>query len=369
MRYQQSWTTGDPVTEDCQRNLEATIHQALEHGINHIETARGYGTSEYQLGKVLPQLPRDEIIVQTKVWPDKDLKVFIDRFEESMGYLKLDHLDLFGFHGINNEDFLEALKICLPTALKWKEQGRIRNIGFSTHGPTDVLVKTIETGEMDYINLHWYYIFQDNWPAIQAATKHDMGVFIISPNNKGGLLYNPSEKFKALTAPLNPMVFNGLFCLSRPEVHTISCGASKPEDFDVHLETVELLDQAEDLVGPIEQRLNDEMAKVLGEEWANTWQEGLPKWFATPGEMHIPVILRLRNLALAFDMIEYGKMRYNLLGKADHWFPGNMADKVGDYDLTKCLAQSPHASVIPGYLKETEELLGGEAVERLQKED
>jgi len=43
-----------------QVNLEACIHRALELGINHIETARAYGTSEMQLGNVLPKLPRDK---------------------------------------------------------------------------------------------------------------------------------------------------------------------------------------------------------------------------------------------------------------------------------------------------------------------
>jgi predicted aldo/keto reductase-like oxidoreductase len=42
-----------------QENLEATIRRSLEVGINHIETARGYGTSEVQLGKILPHIPRD----------------------------------------------------------------------------------------------------------------------------------------------------------------------------------------------------------------------------------------------------------------------------------------------------------------------
>jgi len=54
MRYQYQWqdTTEDKIPLDNQRNLEATIEQSLELGINHIETARGYGTSEMQLGKI-----------------------------------------------------------------------------------------------------------------------------------------------------------------------------------------------------------------------------------------------------------------------------------------------------------------------------
>ena len=59
----------------------------------------------------------------------------------------------------------------------------------------------------DYVNLHWYYINQDNWPAILDAQRHDMGVFIISPSDKGGHLYNPPERLIELCHPLSPMVF------------------------------------------------------------------------------------------------------------------------------------------------------------------
>ena len=44
-----------------------------------------------------------------------------------------------------------------------------------------------------------------NFPAIEAATKHDMGVFIISPNDKGGMLYKPPQKLADATAPLTPV--------------------------------------------------------------------------------------------------------------------------------------------------------------------
>ena len=368
MRYQQSWKTGDPVTDENQKNLEATIHRAIELGINHIETARGYGTSEEQLGKVLPKLPRDEIIVQTKVAPFAEPEKFQKVFDQSMSLLQLDHVDLFAFHGINNQETFEHYLRCLPTARKWQEQGRVKHIGFSTHGPTDILVKTIETDELDYINLHWYYIFQDNWPAVEAATKRDMGVFIISPNDKGGLLYKPSDTFTELTKPLHPMVFNGLFCLSHPEVHTLSCGASCPEDFEIHLETAEKLDEAEKHIAPILERLENHLADKLGSEWVESWQQGLPEWDETPNDVNIPVILRLYNLCKAFDMFEYGKMRYNLLGSGDHWFPGKKYDALDGADLTPCLANSPHKDVIPNYLNETHAMLVGEAKKRLQEE-
>jgi predicted aldo/keto reductase-like oxidoreductase len=67
-------------------------------------------------------------------------------------------------------------------------------------------------------------------------------------------------------------------------------------------------------------------------------------------------------------MIEYGKMRYNLLGSGGHWFPGNKADKLGEVDLAECLENSPHADKIPEMLAETHELLKGEQKKRLQED-
>ena len=69
MRYQYKWqdVPQNEIPLKNQENLEATIKKSLEIGINHIETARGYGTSEIQLGKILPKFPRKKLVVQTKV--------------------------------------------------------------------------------------------------------------------------------------------------------------------------------------------------------------------------------------------------------------------------------------------------------------
>lgn len=369
MRFQQSWKDDDPITHESQANVEACVRRALGLGINHIETARGYGTSECQLGKILPQLPRSDIYVQTKVGPSKDVQKFSDTFEHSMSLLRLDYVDIFSFHGVNDDETLEATMACLDTAQRWKREGRIRDIGFSTHGGVDIVRKAILTDAFEHVNLHWYFIYQDHWQNILEARNRDMGVFIISPNDKAGMLYKPSQKLVQLCAPLHPMVFNGLFCLSYPEVHTLSCGVSRPEEFDIHMETVKLLPRVHDVLPAIEKRLKDEMARVLGDAWVETWDKGLPKWNEVPGEINIEWVLRLRNLALAFDMIEYGKMRYNLLGNGGNWFPGQSASKVRELDLSTCLRHSPHATTIPELLAETDAMLGGNPVKRLQENE
>ena len=144
MRYQHKWQDVPPgeVPAAGQANLEATIHRALELGIDHIETARGYGSSEMQLGWVLPQIKRDRLIVQTKVAPFADPEEFLRTFDQSMKHLRLDHVELLSFHGINHRQHLdETLRKggCLEVCRQLQREGRVRHVGFSTHATPDVI--------------------------------------------------------------------------------------------------------------------------------------------------------------------------------------------------------------------------------------
>lgn len=373
MRYQFKWqeVPAWQIPQGNQQNLAATIEAALNVGINHIETARGYGTSELQLGRILPTLARERLIVQTKVSPSSNSKEFRRDFEKSLANLRLDYVDLLALHGINNAELLHnSIRPggCVDVAKQLQAQGKVRFIGFSTHAPTDIILQAIETNLFDYVNLHWYYIYQFNWSAIVAANRRDMGVFIISPSDKGGMLYKPSPKLVELCAPLSPMVFNDLFCLSHSQVHTLSVGASRPQDFTEHLLTLRLLEHSAEILPPILHRLEQAAIAELGEEWVKTWHVGLPRPEATPGNLNIPVILWLRNLAIAYDMMEYAKMRYNMLGSGGHWFPGNKAERVNSLLLRQCLSQSPHAKEIPTLLVQAHQLLGGQTVQRLSRQ-
>ena len=375
MRFQYKWENvpDEEIPADNQINLEETIQRSYEHGMNHFETARDYGTSEKQLGKFLKSFPREKIIVQTKIQPTKDPDEFKQNLKESFDRLQLDYIDLFAIHGINNPETL-AFTInkngCFKVAKEFQKKKKIKHIGFSTHGSLDIIQKTINFNDengFDYINLHWYYIFQNNWPAILKATKKDMGIFIISPSDKGGKLYSPSQKLKELCNPLHPLVFNHLFCLSKPEVHTLSIGAAKPDEFDLHLEVLDLL-KTTTIIPDIEKNLNQTMFDCVGKDYALNFTSGLPKWEDTPDNINIPVILWLSNLAQAYDMIEYAKMRYNLLGQGGHWFPGNTAANLNNIDLEESLKFSPFKKQILAALEETHELLFDEPEKRLSQQ-
>lgn len=372
MRYQASWSDEgwDKVTSEGQRNLEATIEQALALGINHIETARGYGTSELQLGKILPRLPREPMLIQTKISPGTSSE-FLKNFDRSMTLLGLDHVDLLALHGINNDELLDKALApggALEAARLVQREGRARFVGFSTHGPCSTISRALATGEFDYVNLHWYWINQINTSALAEARKQDAGVFIISPNDKGGKLYAPPPKLVEWCRPLSPMAFNDLFCLQSPLVHTLSLGASCPSDFDAHVAALDHFDEAPILVSAIANRLIEAIDEVCGTGWYAGWQEGIPEWTDVPGGVNLWEIVRLWTLAKALDMVEFAKMRYNLLGNADHWFPGQNASDFDEQQILACLHKCPHATRIPAILREAHATLWEKPARRLSQE-
>ena len=374
MRFQQSWEELQPeqITPESQHQLERTLSRAKDCGFNHIETARHYGSSELQLGWAFKALPDPHRLLQTKVPPRDDPHQFESELELSFQKLGCKKLDLLAIHGLNLPEHLDQTirpDGCLDVVRRWQEKGLVGNVGFSTHGPTELIVQAITTDQFDFVNLHWYFIRQDNEAALDAAKKFDLGVFIISPTDKGGHLHTPSPKIIDLCSPLHPIVFNDLFCLRDPRVHTISVGASKPEDLELHLKAISLLDMADKYVPIVEEKLWNEAIETLGESWLSTWQVGLPSWQETPGQINIPTLLWLHNLIEAWGLEGFAKSRYGLLGSANHWFPGENADcldnQVSEEALKKVLVKSPWCHEIPDLMRKLKMRVGGSPQERL----
>lgn len=372
MRYQQTWDEHEPQLEnEGHTNLEATIARSLELGFNHIETARLYGSSEFQLGKALTSFKREDYILQTKGVPEMDTELFKSNLEDSFRRLKTDRIDLFGVHGVNLPEHLEKTLRpggCMEVLKDYQAKGKIGHIGFSTHGSTQLIKQAIQSNAFDYVNLHYYYIKQSHKVCIDEATKRDMGVFIISPSDKGGKLYAPSDKLRELTAPFSPMVFNDLYCLSHPEIHTLSLGAARPSDFDEHCKTFDVLKSNDfSQVHEVKTRLDRAMIDACGEGFLNTWHRNLPSHEDVPGNINLEVCIRLWILAKSFDMIEYGVARYNLMGNADHWFPGQTIDPYFLPKVEERLKGHPLQKVILKILEEIPNLFAGEEQKRLSQ--
>lgn len=355
MQYPHGWDKIEPGAPLPEEGLQAcldTTQRALDAGINLIETAKGYGVSERLYGAVFPRLRqrREDFFLMTKGNP-ATYDETMTTVESQLKALDVDRIDLYGWHGINLPEHLATATGSGPAGAmrafqKLRDEGVIGHIGFSTHGALNVIMDAIETDLFSFVNLHFYYFFQRNHPAVVRAGQKDMGVFIISPNDKGGQLFNPPQKLKDLCAPLNPIQFNARFCLSHPEVHTMSFGMNRPEHFDtlpgIFNDGCYLSD------GDLARKLAlDRQIETLGDTHCTYCSDCLP----CPENINIPEVLRFRNMWKAWDMEGFGKYRYNMLEEKGHWFPGRFASACTD--CGDCLPRCPVKLPIPALLRET----------------
>ncbi len=342
-----------------------TVLQAVALGINHLETARGYGKSEEYLGKILQvglPLPREQLFITTKLPPVPNADTMGQWIEESLQRLKLDYIDCLAIHGINTWEHLnwvQASDGCMQAVQSARSDGRVRHVGFSTHGSLELILATINTDLFEFVNLHYYYFFQRHQPAIALAHQKDMGIFIISPADKGGRLYTPPPTLKNLCHPFSPLELNYRFLLSNSRITTLSVGPANPAeltaplsiadcDYPLTAEEIEVIE-----------RIEHQLTETLSTDLCSQCYECLP----CPENINIPEILRLRNLAVAYDMTEYGKYRYRMFENAGHWFPGvkgNRCTECGD-----CLPRCPQQLNIPALLQDAHQQLNGTAGRRL----
>ena len=376
MRFQKSWDQLDfsEVSYEEQNKVENILDLANQYGLSHVETAKYYGTSELQLGMCFENTMKFPNIIQTKIPPNSDPEVFEKDVITSIEKLKVKKIDLLAIHGINTAEHLhQTIRDggCIDILRKFQKENLIGSIGFSTHGKSSLIEKAISTNFFDYVNLHWYYINQENTEVINLANKYDLGVFIISPTDKGGHLHTPTTKMLELCSPLHPIVFNDLFCLRNKNVHTLSVGIAKESDFDLHLKAVSLLSETERYVPKIVNSLREESINTLGFEWYQNWDKNLPSWEYTPGNINIPILLWLSNLIDWLDMEGFARARYQLLGNGSHWFPGcnaNLLDvDVSEGQLMKVLEKHINPTKVIKKLRTLKEKFGNNVTQRLSK--
>lgn len=176
---------------------EKEIMRAYELGINYYDTAYTYPGSEEALGKILEKNNiRKNVKIATKL-PQYLVKNSgqIDKyFEEELKRLRTDYIDYYLMHmftDIKNWENLENLGIVNWIKRK-KEEGAIKNLGFSFHGDTEMFLKILDSYDWDFCQIQYNYVdehTQAGRRGLEAAAAKGIPVIIMEPL-RGGKLVN-----------------------------------------------------------------------------------------------------------------------------------------------------------------------------------
>lgn len=179
---------GIPIQRVDQEMATAILRKALEEGLNFIDTARGYRSSEERIGLALEELGRDQFILATKSM-DRTYEGVTRDFFTSLELLRTDYIDLYQFHNVKTKaeyQMVLAENGALTAARELQAKGLIREIGISSHS-ADVLNIAIESGEFATIQFPYNAVERQGEALFQKAKEKNIGVIIMKPLGGGAL--------------------------------------------------------------------------------------------------------------------------------------------------------------------------------------
>ena len=223
------------------------IRHAIDAGMRYIDTSRGYGESEWIIGRALKDGYREKVILSTKCSPwitkiqptDAPTADCVRRrLEESMTRLDVDYLDYYQVWNIDSrEHYQEATAKggMVEGILKAIDDGVVRHTGFTTHDSVENICDYVKEADWCDIILFTYNLLNQQYaPAIAAAHQQGIGTIIMNPIG-GGRLAEASPVLLALASRVGAGTVPELairYVLSNPNVTTIISGISKQADVD-----------------------------------------------------------------------------------------------------------------------------------------
>lgn len=194
---------------------EEMFDYAISKGINYFDTAWGYhdGKSELVVGKLLQKYPREDFYLASK-FPGYDLSN-MDKveeiFERQLEKTGMEYFDFYLFHNVcelNIEDYLDEKHGIFKYLMKQKDNGRIKHLGFSTHGSYDTVKRFLEAyGKyMEFCQIQLNYIdyeFQNAKAKLELLEEYNIPIWVMEPV-RGGKLANLDSEFESRLKTLRP---------------------------------------------------------------------------------------------------------------------------------------------------------------------
>jgi len=180
---------------------KAQIVRAYEAGINYYDTAYIYPGSEETLGRILEETGlRDRVNIATKL-PQYLMRsaAAIDKtFAEELARLRTDRIDYYLMHmftDISEWENLQRLGIEDWFSAR-RAEGKIRNVGFSYHGNSEMFIKILNAYDWDFCQIQYNYLDEHSQAGrrgLMAAAEKGIPVIIMEPLRGGKLVRLPAD--------------------------------------------------------------------------------------------------------------------------------------------------------------------------------
>jgi aryl-alcohol dehydrogenase-like predicted oxidoreductase len=217
----------------------ALVRQAIEVGINFLDTAASYGT-EAIVGKAIRGLPRDRVVVATKAQIRQDGRLcsareVIDSLDHSLRMLGTDHVDLFQLHGVPPAAYDHAMQL-VPALLAEQAKGKFRHLGITETAPNDpshlMLQRAVQDGCWQVVMLAFHMLNQNARDSVLPRTReHRVGTLLMFVVRS--LFSVPGR----LAATMRQLAAEG-------RVPAWLAEREQPLDFLIHADTTSVIDAA-----------------------------------------------------------------------------------------------------------------------------
>lgn len=246
-----------PLKEDGsidEGTVSEMVRYASEHGVNYYDTAYPYhqGKSEVVIGKVLKQLPRESYCLATK-YPGHQIANSYhpaDIFEEQLQKCGVEYFDYYLLHNIYENSvqvYTDPQWGIIDYFIEQKKLGRIKHLGFSTHGSTEMLKEFLDQygGVMEFCQIQLNYLdwtLQDAKGKYELLTKRGIPVWVMEPV-RGGKLAALDAKYEEKLKQMRPedsiASWGFRWLQSLPNVKMILSGMSNMEQMVDNVGTFE----------------------------------------------------------------------------------------------------------------------------------
>jgi predicted aldo/keto reductase-like oxidoreductase len=249
------------------------IRHAMDNGLNYFDTAYNYHSGESQefLGKVLPEFKREDYYLTNKlpVWKVKDENDAEKLFNEQLEKCNTEYFDFYLLHSLNKNTIETVEKFNLYDFIKRKkDEGKIKNIGFSYHDSNDILEKFVNAHKWDFVQLqinYWDWTEYDAKGAYEILEKHNIPCFVMEPV-RGGFLasFAPSamNHIKSYNAEKSAASWALRWVSSLPNVAITLSGMSNMEQLNDNLNTFTDLKPLNDEEYNVIDKVVEELRKI-----------------------------------------------------------------------------------------------------------